>query len=100
MAHMKSAYELAMERLEKEDPESVPSLTQEKKEELQRIEESYKAKLAEREVFLQKQLAEARSKGDPEAVAQIEKQIRNERDRIEEEKETAKEKVRQGSSAS
>ncbi|NBD38511.1 MAG: hypothetical protein GVY10_08080 [Verrucomicrobia bacterium] len=97
---MKSAYELAMERLQKEDPDSVPTLTHEQKEELQRLEESYKAKTAEREVFLQKQLTEARSKGDPEAVAQIEKQMRNERDRLEEEKEAAKEKVRQGKSAS
>lgn len=100
MTDMKSAYELAMERLRKDDPDSVPSLTREQKEELQRLEESYKAKLAEREVFLQKQLSEARSKGDSEAVAQIEKQIRNERERLEEEKEAAKEKVRQGKSAS
>jgi len=97
---MKSAYELAMERLQKEEPESIPSLSQEQKEELLRLDESYKAKIAEREIFLQKQLTEARSKGDAEAVAQIEKQIRSERERMEEEREAAKEKVRDNSSSS
>ena len=41
---MKSAYELAMERLEKESPQE--SLTEEKKELISEIEKKYSAKIA------------------------------------------------------
>lgn len=92
---MKSAYELAMERLQKEDPDASPKLSKEQKEELRQLDESYKAKIAEREVFLQKQLLEARQQGDEEARQQLDKQLRNERERLNEEREAAKEKVRQ-----
>ena len=47
---MKSAYELAMERLQKESPDQ--SLSEEKKAELAELDNLYKSKLAEREVFL------------------------------------------------
>lgn len=92
---MKSAYELAMERLQKEDPDASPKLSNEQKEELRQLDQSYKAKIAEREVFLQKQLLEARQQGDEEARQQLDKQLRNERERLNEEREAAKEKVRQ-----
>ena len=48
--NMKSAYELAMERLQKESPDQ--SLSEEKKAELAELDNLYKSKLAEREVFL------------------------------------------------
>ena len=92
---MKSAYELAMERLQKEDPDAVPSLTDEQKQALGEIDTKYKAKIAEREVFLNKQLADARRKREANAVAQLEKQLRNERVRLQEECEAEKEKIRQ-----
>lgn len=92
---MKSAYELAMERLEKEDPQGSVSLTDAQREELASIDKKYQAKVAEKEIFLKKQLAEARAQGDHEALQQLETQLRNERIRLEEEKEAAKEKVRQ-----
>ncbi|MEX0324732.1 MAG: hypothetical protein AB3N33_01455 [Puniceicoccaceae bacterium] len=92
---MKSAYELAMERLEKEDPQGSVSLTDEQKAELDTIEKKYQARIAEKEIFLKKQLTEARLQGDGQALEQLETQLRNERQRLEEEKEAAKEKVRQ-----
>jgi len=93
---MKSAYELAMERLAASDPDAAgPSLSDAQKAELQDIDSRYKAKIAEREVFQQKQLNEARAQGDGEALQQLEKQLRNERARLEDEKEAAKERVRQ-----
>ena len=92
---MKSAYELAMERLEKEDPQGSVSLTDEHKAELAEIDKKYQAKVAEKEIFLKKQIAEARRQGDGEAFRQLETQLRNERLRLEEEREAAKEKVRQ-----
>ena len=94
---MKSAYELAMERLAASDPDAAePAVTDAQKAALQDLEQRYKAKIAEREVFLQKQLKDARRQGDREAVAQIETQLRNERARLEDEKERAKDRVRQG----
>lgn len=95
---MKSAYELAMERLEKEDPDSSVSLTDEQKEALAEIDRKFQAKIAEREVFLNKQLLEARKKGEREAMQQLETQLRNERLRLQDEREAAKEKIRKGNS--
>ena len=54
---MKSAYELAMEKLQKESPDQ--SLSDEKKAELAELDNLYKSKLAEREVFLGGKIAEA-----------------------------------------
>ena len=75
---MKSAYELAMERLNTSDPDSVNPLTEQQKKELYEIDQRYKAKKAERELFLNKQLEEALLKGDNEEAANISKQITNE----------------------
>jgi hypothetical protein len=92
---MKSAYELAMERLQQEDPQGSVALSGAQKQALAEIDSKYKAKVAEREVFLAKQLAEARRQRDRQAMEQLETQLRNERVRLEEEREAAKEKVRQ-----
>jgi hypothetical protein len=94
---MKSAYELAMERLAASDPEAAgPALTDAQKAALQDLEQRYTAKIAEREVFLQKQLLDARRQGDREALAQLETQLRNERGRLRDELEKAKNRVREG----
>lgn len=49
---MKSAYELAMDRLAKSDPGANKPLTAEKKALLAEIDRVYTGKLAEREIFL------------------------------------------------
>ena len=54
---MKSAYELAMERLEKQSP--TAKLSEEQRAAIAEIESTYKAKIAERELFLQDQLQKA-----------------------------------------
>jgi hypothetical protein len=56
---MKSAYELAMERLEESEPEV--KLTDEQKAELAAIDDKFKAKIAERELFLDRDLSVVRS---------------------------------------
>ncbi len=91
---MKTAYELAMERLRAGDPGEAKPLTAEQKKELAEIDRRYKAKIAEREVFLQKQLRNAQAAGKPEEIAQLQQELTDERKRLEEEKEAAKEKVR------
>tara|TARA_B100001013_G_C24583471_1_gene431633 strand:+ start:483 stop:770 length:288 start_codon:yes stop_codon:yes gene_type:complete len=91
---MKSAYELAMERLNASDPDAVKPLTEQQKKELFEIDQRYKAKKAEREIFLNKQLEEALLKGESEEAENITKQISNERLRLEDEREEEKNKIR------
>ncbi len=91
---MKSAYELAMERLNASDPDAVKPLTEKQKKELSEIDQRYKAKKAEREIFLNKQLEEALLKGESEEAENITKQISNEKLRLEDEREEEKNKIR------
>jgi len=70
---MKSAYELAMERLEKKEP--TKKLSEKQKVRIAEINSLYGSKVAERETFLQGELVKERAKGDFEAVAQIQEQL-------------------------
>jgi hypothetical protein len=90
---MKSAYELAMERLNKTSP--TVKMTAAQKKQLAELDSRYAAKIAERELFLKDKLAAAATQGDGEAVAQLEKQITSERKSLHAELEEKKEKVRQ-----
>lgn len=90
---MKSAYELAMERLSKSDPSSGP-LTAEQKAKLAEVDKVYKGKLAEREIFLKKQVSDAMAAQKFEEIEKIREQMGSERIRLEEEKEQEKEKLR------
>lgn len=83
-----------MERLNQSDPQSAVQLTDADRLALQEIEQKFAAKIAEREVFLQKRLDEARRERDREAVEQIEHQLRNEKARLRDEMEAAKNKIR------
>ena len=90
---MKSAYELAMERLNKQGP--AVKLTAAQKKELAELDSRYAAKIAEREIFLKGELEGAAAKADFEAYAQLEKQLVSERKTLNAELEEKKEKVRQ-----
>lgn len=92
---MKSAYELAMERLAKSDPAAAP-LSAEQKGRLAEIDRVYKGKLAEREIFLKKQLDEAFAAEKFDDAEKIKQQLASERARLEEEREAEKERVRRG----
>jgi hypothetical protein len=70
---MKSAYELAMERLEKKEP--TKKLSEKQKERIGEINSLYGSKIAERETFLQGEIVKERMKGDLQAVAQIQDQL-------------------------
>ena len=93
---MKSAYELAMERLEASDSESAKPLTDAQKNQLSEIDAIYRGNIAEREIFLQGTLTTAQANQKWEEVELIQKQIQSERTRLEEEREEKKEKVRKG----
>lgn len=89
---MKSAYELAMERLRSEEPDQELNAAQ--KAELAEIDTKFAAKFAERELFLNPKIAAAQAQGDFQAIAELEKQLRDEKLMIDEDKERAKEAVR------
>lgn len=93
---MKSAYELAMERLAKSEPKEKP-LTTAQKTRLAEIDRVHKGKWAEREVFLSEQLEKALAKGDPDEADQVRLQLAREKLRIKEECEAEKDHVRRES---
>ncbi len=93
---MKSAYELAMERLAKSDPSAGKPLTPEQKSRLADIDRVYQGKTAEREIFLKKQLNEALAAGNAEEADKIRQQLASEKARLQEEREAEKDRVRAG----
>jgi len=91
---MKSAYELAMERLQKTSPSL--SLNEEQKKALAEIDSKYRAKIAEKELFLRDQIRKARTEGKGDEIDSLEKQLASDVRRLGEECEAAKEKLRKG----
>jgi hypothetical protein len=89
---MKSAYELAMERLEKASPSIA--LTDDQKKEIAEVDSIYRAKIAEKEVFLKDQIRKAQIAGNLEEVQSLEKQLASEIRRLQEEGEARKERLR------
>jgi hypothetical protein len=90
---MKSAYELAMERLAKTDPAAAP-LSAEQKARLAEIDRVYQGKIAEREIFLKSKLEQALAAQDFDGAEKLRQQIAAEKARLEEEREAEKERVR------
>ena len=93
---MKSAYELAMERLAKSDPSASAPLTKEQKSRLAEIDRVYQGKLAEREIFLKKQLEDAFASQKMDDAEKIKQQLASERARLDEDREAEKERARRG----
>jgi hypothetical protein len=89
---MKSAYELAMERLQKSSP--TITLTAEQKAELAEIDSAFKAKIAERKIFLTDQISKAVAAGKFDEVESLEKQLTADVIRLQEDCEHKKEKQR------
>ena len=90
---MKSAYELAMDRLEKEVP--AVSLTDEQKAAIHDINVRMDAAIAEKKILLEGELAKAA----PHEQESIRRQLSSELRRIEEKREHEKEKIRSGKSS-
>ena len=89
---MKSAYELAMERLEQSAP--TVKLTAEQKAQIGEIDSQYKAKTAEQELFLKGKIREAQLSGNFQEVAELEKQLATELRRLQSDCEEKKEQLR------
>ena len=95
---MKSAYELAMERLQKGSP--TITLTPEQKAELAEIDSSFNAKIAESKIFLTDQITKAAAAGKFDDVESLEKQLTADVRRLQEDCEQKKKKLRASWSSS
>lgn len=91
---MKSAYELAMERLNQQSP--TVKLTAAQKKQIAELESKYKAKVAEREMALNDAIEAAASKVAFEEMEKLKEQLVRERKKLAEELEAKKEAVRNG----
>ena len=89
---MKSAYDLAMERLAKNHP--IVTLTDDQKKQLADVDSIFKARIAEKELFLKDQIRTAQSAGKFEEMESLEKQLASEIRRLQEDCEAKKEKLR------
>jgi hypothetical protein len=96
---LKSAYELAMERLRAKDREAgidqPTPLTEEQKETIAELRQAAKAKLAEIEILHRKRVASAMT-GDPDELAKLEEQLRIDRGRVESKLESDVARVKRG----
>ena len=88
---MKSAYELAMSRLQKSAPSTT--LTPEQKEKIAEVDSEINAKIAEKKIFLEDQIA----KSSLQEREEIRRQLVSELARLEEKREREKEKIRNAS---
>lgn len=94
---MKSAYELAMERLEAANP--GVELTPDQKARIAEVEAKCKADIAAKELMLRGEIAKAQASGQFDEVAKLQRQLSDEIRRLEEKRDREKEAVRAPSSA-
>jgi len=90
---MKTAYELAMERLNKASP--AIKLSAEQRKQLAELDSQYAAKIAGREIALKGEADKTAGAGDFEKAQQLQQQLVSERKALQAELEEKKEKVRQ-----
>ena len=81
-----------MERLEKESP--TQELTEEQKAKLSELSKVYEAKIADKELFLNGEIAKAEAAGEFGQIEQLTKQLVSERKVLEEELEQKKNELR------
>ncbi|MBE0541580.1 MAG: hypothetical protein IH623_09355 [Verrucomicrobia bacterium] len=89
---MKTAYELAMERLSQASP--VAKLSAAQKKQLAALDSKYKAKIAERELASQDEIARASAAGEFEKAEQLQRQFFSDRKALQAELEDRKEQAR------
>ena len=92
---MKSAYELAMERLEAANP--GVELTPDQKARIADLETKCKADIAAKELPLRGEMAKAEASGQPDEVAKLQRQLSDEIRRLEDKRDREKEAVRASS---
>jgi len=93
--NIKSAFDLAMERLDKRNGK-MATLTAEQKRAIAETESKAKAKTAEVEIMFQQKLSTAQATNDPAQLEEVERQKRSELDKIRRQAEDEKERIRRG----
>jgi hypothetical protein len=91
---MKSAYELAMERLQKQAP--TKALTEAQKAEIADLESLYKSRIAQVEISIGDEIQSAQASEEFDKADELKARLAQQRARLEEEREERKERVRQG----
>ena len=92
---MKSAYELAMEKLNKTTPAAAKTTAAQKKD-LAELDSVYAAKVAERELFIKGEVQKAMEQGDFDAINSLQRQLTADRKNLQADLEEKKDRVREG----
>ena len=90
---MKTAYELAMERLNRAAP--TVKLNAAQKKELAELDNQYAAKIAAREIALQGEMAKASAAGEAEKAEELRQQLARDRHSLQAELDGKKDAIRQ-----
>ena len=93
---LKSAIDLAMERMAGKAGEGLVNLTAEQKEAIAEITRRTKAKIAEMEILYRKRIVEAREAKDEEKTTKLEEELSNEIARIRAREDADKQRARGG----
>ncbi|HAY75947.1 MAG: hypothetical protein VX821_09165 [Verrucomicrobiota bacterium] len=88
---MKSAYELAMERMGGDEK----PLTAEQKERIADVDAKYKAKIAERRIFLEKAIQDVLAQEKTEEAEELRSQLVQETAKLEAKSEEEKDRIRE-----
>ncbi|MFZ9931692.1 MAG: hypothetical protein ACO3J2_00295 [Chthoniobacterales bacterium] len=89
---MKSAYELAMERLAAAQP--AVNLSDNQKQRIAAVEAKCRADTAAKELLLRGEMEKAGAQGDTDTLAQLQRQLADETRRFEEKRDREKEAIR------
>ena len=95
---LKSAWELALEKLDADESMAVAKLTDEQKKTIAEIRRKYQAKIAEAEIGSQSGILRATQAGDQEAVTKVRSRLHGEKRRLNHRMEAEVERVRTGAS--
>ena len=96
---LKSAWELALEKLNEQSDTAVQRLTLEQKEAIAEIRRKYQAKIADAEITVQMQIKKALEAGAPDEVEKLYKQTLIEKQRLNRKMEKEVHRIRQSDAA-
>lgn len=91
---LKSAWEVALEKLEAAGADSVKKLTSKQKAAIAEVRAKFRARIAEKEISFQDSLKGAANSGDADRIRTLSGQLAEERRRLEREMESQVQKIR------
>ena len=91
---LKSAWELALEKLEAQEEYSVVSLNDEQRDAIARVRNKYQARIAEVEIHKQAQIAAAAETGAADKIQELNQQLSRDKARLNRQMERELRKIR------